>query len=151
MSAEGDDLGARFALPEGYSATQKEDGLLAIYDSHTGDWLGDFAPALSYAQEMVQDLISVYERDNEHAEQPAEVVIDAPIPDEITGWTEEIASERREDELGHLAWDDPRAAALRIRELEIVADLSVKALQASGDEATAGVVRSVLEHELENT
>lgn len=71
------------------------------------------------------------------------------VDDKSTDRISMNASQRHEEELGHLVGDDPRAAALHIRELEIVAGLAIEALRTAGDEATAEVVRAVLESKTE--
>jgi hypothetical protein len=103
------------------------------------------APTLSYAQEVLDELLTAHADAETRRDRLTVLDSEEAMPDEFTERKDKNASERRGEELGQLAGDDPRSAALRIRELEIVATLAADSLREAGDEATGEIVRAVLE------
>lgn len=92
---------------------------------------------------MAQELIDAYEDDEEHKDLLSDLVVEPPAPPdpgEAAGHEEEPVS-----------GDTAKADALRIRELEIVGALAADSLRAAGDEATAEIVRAVIEKRPEQT
>lgn len=144
MSTDAPDT--RLALPEGYTAEQNACGRLVIYATDTGAWLGEVTPHLANTQEVARELIASHEDAKARLEAPIVLDLGTVAEDEPTERADKNASRLREEELWRFARDNPRAAALHIRELERVAALAVDSLRGAGDEATAGIVRAALEN-----
>lgn len=149
MSSDMNTPDARLVLPEGYVAEQDEDGRLRIYDTQTGGWLGEITSHLDNAQEVARELIASHEDEKDRFDAAVVLDLGTVAEEEFTERKDKSATELHEEQLGQLAGDNPRAAALRIRELEIVADLAADSLKAAGDEATSEIVRAVLEKRTE--
>jgi hypothetical protein len=87
---------------------------------------------------MVENLIDLHEEG-----QGRDVLPDLLVDPPASGEAGEVHVPEMLEEL-QPAEDTARTDALRIRELEIVAALAADSLQACGDEATAEIVRRVL-------
>lgn len=159
MDAKTNDPASNLSIPEGYTVEPLEDGRLAIYCASTGAWLGHFSPSLSVAQEVVKGLIDVHEEEEQSREAMPDLLIDSPLSggtardrDEpaprspISRFVQEPAIPAGDIVEARDGAVTMRSDDLRIRELEIVAGLAVEALRETGDEATAEVIRQVLEN-----
>ncbi len=130
-------------LPEGYVAERYEDGRLRIYDTDTGGWLGEIAPHLANAQEVAQDLIASHEDSEAGRENLTVLGSDQNVLDRLDERRDGVR-EPREAYTASPSGDGRKDAALRVRELEVVARLTADSLERAGDAATAEVVRSAL-------